>query len=196
MAYGAVLVGHLQTSAHNARVRPYIVDAGDATAIFLGDFVKTDGTNGAESIQGNSGITQTFGAVIRAAAGDVIRGVVVGVDPVVGVSDPTTTLGVMYRLASTQRVLWVCDDPYALFMIQSDSAIALSQVGENANFVSHSGSTFTGLSGNTISATTTTSSANLRIMGVDNTITNVPDSATTNMIVLINTHELKSLTAE
>jgi len=194
MAYGAVLVGHLQTSAHNARVTRYAVASGDGTALYLGDFVKSDGTTGAITIAGTTGSGETLAAVVKADNGDTIRGVVVGVDPICGVAIGSENLNRLYRPASTQMVLEVCDDPYAIFMIQSNAAIAVTKIGENADFVYAAGSTATGLSGTTVSATTGTATAQLRLLGYDNAPNNVAASATANVLVLINEHELKSTT--
>ena len=73
----------------------------------------------------------------------MITGVVVGVKPVTDNSLP-------YRAASTQRVLYVCDDPDVLFEIQEVSggtALTANDLGLNADFVVGSGSTVTGYSG-------------------------------------------------
>lgn len=189
MAYGAVLVGHLSTSAHNARINSYVVDAGDGTAIFMGDFVKTDGTVGSLAVAGGN-----KPAVIQAAAGDVLRGVVVGIDPILGVAIGSENLNRLYRPASVQMVLHVCDDPHAEFKIESAAAIALTEVGENADIVVGSGSTTTGMSGMQVSGTTGTGSAQLRILRIDSAADNVPAATNADVIVVINEHELKSVT--
>lgn len=189
MAYGAVLVGHLQTSAHSARISNYVVDAGDGTAIFMGDFVKTDGTTGSLTVAG-----ENMPAVIQAAAGDTLRGFVVGVDPILGVAIGSENLNRLYRPASVQMVLHVCDDPYAVIRIQSSSAVAATEVGENADIVVSAGSTYTGMSGMQVSGTTGTSTAQLRILRVDASPNNVVGATNSDIICLINEHELKSTT--
>lgn len=194
MAYGMVLVGHLEGSPHNARIRRYVVDAGDGTALYIGDAVKSDGTVGALTLSGTTGSNETLAAVVKADNGDTLRGVVMGVDPITGVAIGSENLNRLYRPASTRMVISVCDDPKAIFMIQSNAAIALTKVGENSDIVYAAGSTATGLSGTTISASSGTSTAQLRILGVDNAPNNVPASATANMLVMINEHELASTT--
>lgn len=192
MAYGASLVGHLVGSLDSVQVRAYAVVSTDATALYIGDFVKTDGTTGALNIN-----NVVYPAVVKADAGDVIRGVVVGIDQVIGLSDAVANQSLLYRPASTQRVLYVVDDPFAIFQIAANSAIVLSKMGENADFVYAAGSTVTGLSGSTVSATTGTGTANLRLLGVaslpDNTAASVI-AADAPVLVLINEHELKSTT--
>lgn len=189
MAYGAVLVGHLQTSPHNARIGNYAVAAGDGVAIFMGDFVKTDGTTGSITVAG-----ENMPAVVQAAATDVIRGFVVGVDPILGVAIGSENLNRLYRPASVQMVLHVCDDPYAVIKIQSAASIATTEVGENADIVVNAGSTASGLSGMQVSGTTGTSSAQLRILHVDAAPDNVVAATNADIICLINEHELKSVT--
>jgi len=53
-----------------------------------------------------------------------------------------------YRAASTERVLWVADDPDLMFEIQADGTLTADSMGLNAVLIAtHSGSTVTGLSG-------------------------------------------------
>lgn len=189
MAYGAVLAGHLLTAPHNAQIRRYVIVAGDGTATFIGDFVKTDGTTGSATVAGES-----LSAVIQAAATDVIRGVVMGFDPILGVAIGSENLNRLYRPASTQMVAMVCDDYNAIFKIQSNASIAVTKIGENADIVVSAGSTTTGMSGMSVSATTATTAKQLRLLAFDAAPGNVPAAATADVLVLINQHELKSTT--
>lgn len=121
----------------------YAVPASDGTALFLGDPVKLSGTG--EIVNGN-----TYTDVIQAATGDKIVGVVVSVLP-------DTRDSLIYRAASTLRLVEVCDDPDMLFEIQEASGgtpIATNDLGLNANFVVGSGSTTTGQSGVELDNTT------------------------------------------
>lgn len=192
MAYGFSLLNNIPGAPLNARVSRYSVVASDGTAIFIGDPVKSDGTTGAIQVTSS----EILPAVIVAAAGDTIRGVCVGVDPITGVAIGSENLNRLYRPASTQMVVTVCDDPYALFAIASATSIAITKIGENANFIAGSGSTTTGISAFTLSATTGTATANCRIMGVVNAPDNIAAAATASMIVMINKHELKEVTGE
>lgn len=89
----------------------------------------------------------------------------------------------LYRVASTLSYGLVCDDPNQVYIIQEDSdggAIAAANAGySNANLVSGSGSTATGLSGWMLDSSTASSgnaTYQLRILGLargpDNAIGN------------------------
>lgn len=161
-------VGNITGAPFTGQLRQYSVAAGDGTAIFVGDPVKLAGTS--QFING-----QVFSDVVQAATGDVITGVVVGV-----VADTRDSL--TYRAASTQRVLYVSDDPNAIFEVQQVSggtALTANDVGLNVNFVVGSGSTVTGYSGVTLDNTTeaTTNTLDLKIVGMVNRADNDPGTA-------------------
>lgn len=166
--------------------RRYFVPASDATAIFVGDAVKSAG-----SADASTGLP----TVAQAAAGDTIRGVVVGVDQVDGVAIASTVLSRVHRPASTAMYLIVCDDPNAIFEVQEDAVggtIALVDAGENADIVVGSGNATTGLSGMQLdSSTHTTGSAQLRILGWVQRPDNEVAVANAKLLVTINEHELK-----
>jgi len=180
--FGARLVRTLSGSAHNAQVRRYSVPASDGTALFVGDFVKSDGSADADGVPG----------CIQAAAGNTVVGVVVGFEPV------PTNLETMHRLASTLRYALVCDDPYAVFWIKEDSTsnnLAATEIGLNTDFVvAVVGSSTSGLSGMELdSSGTGTGTANLRILG----LAQIPGNeigADAIYEVMINEHEHKSTT--
>lgn len=139
--------------------RQYSVAAGDGTAIFIGDLVTLAGTS--QVING-----QTFSDVVRSATGDVFQGVVTGVLPV---TQESTT----YRAASTQRIVYVVDDPNALFEIQeigTGTPLTANDIGLNADVVVAAGSTTTGLSGTMLSNSTeaTTNTLDVKIVGLVN----------------------------
>lgn len=159
IVFGLRPVQNMGSGTYEGRIRQYSVPSGDATAIFVGDPVKLAGTS--QIING-----QVFSDVAQAATGDVMVGVVVG-------SLAETRDSLIYRAASTQRVLLVCDDPNAMFEIQqtnSGTALTANDVGLNANFVVAAGSTVTGLSGVTLDNTTeaTTNTLDLKIVGMVN----------------------------
>ena len=166
MPRGLVPVRHVSGAPYNGSFREYSVAAGNGTAIYVGDPVTTVGVGTAQTINGKVMLD-----VVQAATGNVITGVVVGVAP-----DTATSLP--YRAASTQRVLYVCDDPDVLFMIQEVSggtALTANDLGLNANFVVGSGSTTTGYSGVELDNTTeaTTNTLDLKLVG----FLNAPDNA-------------------
>jgi hypothetical protein len=165
---------------YNGAFREYSVAAGNATAIFVGDPVTTAGVGTAQTINGKVMLD-----VVQAATGDVITGVVVGVQPVTEASLP-------YRAASTQRVLYVADDPNLLFEIQEVSggtALTANDLGLNANFVVGTGSTTTGFSGVELNnvGEATTNTLDLKLVG----FVNRPDNAigeNAKWLVRINRH--------
>lgn len=152
-------VRYLSGAPYNGAFTAYATAAGDATAIFIGDPVKLSGTS--QDIDG-----VTYADVDQAATGDVMLGVVVGVKPV-------TADSLKYRAASTQRIVYVADDPNLVYEIQEVSggiALTTAAIGLNANYVVGSGSTTTGMSGVELNNATeaTTNTLDLQIVGIVN----------------------------
>lgn len=159
--------------------RLYSHASGDATALFIGDPVKIAGT--AQTING-----VTTPDVIRAATGDVIDGVVVGISP-------TSRDSLMYGAASTAYQLFVDDDPNTLFEIQdvnSGTGLTTAEIGLNVNFVVAAGNTFTGTSGVTLDNTTeaTTNTLDLKIVDIVNRADVNNADTPLRMLVRINRH--------
>lgn len=175
---GARPVKHISGSPYNGQPNKYFIPSTDSTATFIGDFIKSAGSADADGIP----------TIAQAAAGDTIRGVVVGFIP-------DTADSPIYRVASTNRYALVVDDPDIIFEIQEDSggaATALIDVGENADIVVAAGSTVTGTSGMQLdSSTHTASTAQLRIYGFAQRADNA-QGTNAKLLVLINEHELKS----
>lgn len=173
-------VAHRNGAPYTGAANRYYVPSSDGTAIFVGDAVKSAGSADSDGVP----------SVAQAAAGDAIRGVVVGVEPV---TDESTS----YRAASTERYVFVADDPDLVFEVQEDSVggdLAATDVGSNADIVVGSGSTTTGTSGMELdSSTAATTAAQLRILGLaqraDNEI-----GTNARWLVSINEHELTSTT--
>lgn len=152
---GATPVAHRNGAAYNGSFNVYSVAAGDGTALYIGDFVKLAGTG--QTLNG-----RVLQDVTRAATGDVIVGVVVGVKP-------DTQDSLRYRAASTAREVYVADNPDLVFEIQegsSGTALTANDIGLNINFVVGSGSTVTGLSGTQLDNSTeaTTNTLDLHLM--------------------------------
>jgi len=134
---------HRNGAPYNGSFRSYSVAAGNATALLIGDFVILAGTS--QTING-----RVLSDVIRAATGDVITGVVVGVKP-------DTQDSLRYRAASTLREVFIADNPDLLFEIQEGStgtALTANDAGLNIDFVVAAGSTVTGLSGTMVNNAT------------------------------------------
>jgi hypothetical protein len=167
--FGLRPVRYMSGAPYNGAVNAYSTAAGDGTAIYVGDPVIISGT------------AQTIGDVIyqdvdQAATGDVIVGVVVAVDPVLG-AGANGRDSTKHRAASTQRIVYVADDPNLLFEIQEVSggtALAANDIGLNANFVVAAGSATTGFSGVELNNATeaTTNTLDLQIVGFQNRVGN------------------------
>lgn len=177
-ASGLRPVRHQSGAPYNGSANLYYVPSTDNTAIYIGDAVKSAGSGDANGVP----------SVAQVAAGDTIRGVVVGVKPV-------TAFSTVYREASTERYVYVADDPDLVFEVQEDSvggALAATNIDNNADIVVGSGSAYTGRSGMELdSSSATTSTAQLRVIRLvpreDNAI-----GTNAKWEVMINEHELKS----
>lgn len=166
--------------------RLYSHASGDATALYIGDLVKLAGT--AQTING-----VTTPDVVRAATGDVILGVVVGINPT-----SRDTLG--YGAALTAYTLFVDDDPNSLFEVQDVStgtALTVNDVGLNANFVVAAGSTYTNQSGTTLDNTTeaTNNTLDLKLVEVVNRADVDNASSPLRFLVRINRHQFSNQVA-
>lgn len=176
--FGLRPVRTLNGSPYNGGFNIYSVAAGDGTALGLGDPVKLAGTG--EIVNDNS-----YTDVVRAATGDVLVGAVVAVLP-------NTRDSLIYRAASTLRLVCVADDPNLIFEIQESAggtAFTLNDTGLNANFVVGSMNTDTGNSGVELDNSTEagTNTLDLKIIG----LVNRPDNAigeNAKWLVRINRH--------
>ena len=123
----------------SGQLTEYIIEASEATDLFVGDPVNLGGTSVLDLVDGVYKPT-----VVRATAGtgNYITGVIVAFKPI---TDESLT----YKTdATTQRTVLVADDPFQLFEIQADGSVAVTDVGETADVIfTHAGSTATGLSG-------------------------------------------------
>jgi hypothetical protein len=188
--FGLRFVKKLGGSPATVSVRRYRIAAAEANATFLGDPVTLDVETSVESSGlASSQLNQMDGTryVKRAAGSDttVIAGVIIGF-----AFDPTSLTN-NYRAASTDRDVFVCDDPLALFEVQSDSTgITANQVNMNALMTMTTGSTTTGVSAAVLTGPAAASGAYpYKIMGFtiapDNDITS---AAYVRVLVKINNH--------
>lgn len=156
--FGLRPVRNAYSGGYNGGIRTYCIAAGDGTATFVGDPVKLAGT--AEIVDG-----VTYSNVVQGTAAATVVGVVVGFAP-----NPDN-LSSNYRLASTRRLVYVCDDPNQLFEIQEVSGgtpLTANDIGLNANFAVGTGSTTSGYSGVELNNATeaTTNTLDLKIIGL------------------------------
>lgn len=154
--FGLRLVGRI--GGGEPSIRPYSVPATDGTALYQGDVVELVNTMDAAG---------ELPTVTQATTAHVLLGVVVGFKP-----DASLPYTGQYRAASTARVVYVCDDPNAIYEIQEDAAggaIAAATIGEmeNCPIIVAAGSTVTGLSGTMLdSSQVTVSASDCKIIGV------------------------------
>ena len=146
-------IRHISGAPYNGMVEHFTTD--DGTAIFIGDPVILSGTS--QTYNGES-----YRDVNQAATGDVIIGVVVGVEPV-------TADSLRHRAASTLRLLYVATSPDLVFEIQEVSggtALTADAAGFNADFVVGTGNATTGMSGVELnnSGEATTNTLDLKIL--------------------------------
>lgn len=171
-------------SPYNGSVNPYVA-AADAQAIYIGDLVTLTGAS--STING-----YTYPNVVQSAQGDVFQGVCVAVDPIQG-TGATGQSSTIYRAASTQRIVWVVDDPNVLFEVMdvnSGTPIPLTKITNTVSVVVAQGSTVTGKSAMRLDNTTelTTNTLDLRIVGVVNRDDNTGGIAAGRYLVRINRH--------
>lgn len=145
-------VRYASGAPYNGACNPYFIPSSDGTALFIGDPV----------IIAGSGDTNGVPTATRATAGATnrITGVVVGFVP----TRTFETLG--YRPASTDMYALVADDPNLLFEIQEDAvggALAVTDIGLNADLVAGSGNTYTKQSGFQLDTSTKGTGATLQM---------------------------------
>jgi hypothetical protein len=176
---GLVPVRGVNSQTVTGGPRLYSHAAGDGTALYRGDPVKIAGT--AQTING-----VTTQDVVRAATGDVICGVFMGVLP-------ATRDSTVYGAASTAYQCFVDDDPNSLFEMQdlsTGTALTSADVGLNVDFVAGTGSTVTGWSGFTLNNATeaTTNTLDLKLIEIVNRVDVDNTSSPLRFLVRINRH--------
>lgn len=194
--FGLRPVAYKSGAPYNGAARPYYVPSSYGTALFIGDPVVKTGTANTAAVTVPGGGTFGIGTlpeVNRTAVGDVdgntkrITGVIVGFSPL------ATNLEVKHNPASTERVVYVADDPDLVFEIQADGAVPAASMGLNAVLIAtHSGSTTTGLSGFELDTTSDVPAADasnqLTILRAVNREDNDTTIAHAKVLVSINAH--------
>jgi hypothetical protein len=143
---GARPIGTKSGADWNGKLRRVCFLAAQGTATFIGDFVKLDANTNADG---------TVPAVIQAAAGDIMVGALVSLEP------DTTNEGSLsasnYRRASTLRYGYVAWGDDVLYTMQEDSiggSLATTAAGINVNIIVGAGDVNTGYSGMQIDSST------------------------------------------
>lgn len=181
-------VQYLNGSPWNGQARIYSIAAAYATALYIGDPVKSSGTADANGVPG----------IILGAATGALRGVIVGLGSAEGLIANPKNLDITYRPAAAQSTDWyamVVDDPDVLFEVQehaNGTALAATEIGLNTISVVGTGSGF--VSGWEVASATdatpaTTATLQLRLMGLVRRQQNA-FGAYAKHLVKINVHEL------
>lgn len=176
-------------AAYNGQANVYFVPSSDSTVIMVGDAVK---------LAGDARAATGAPTVTRAGATDVPVGIVVGI-LFTGVGDLTNMPPVndlntpVYRRASTDRYLLVCDDPNVVYEVQYAgtsvaAATITANVGLNGQFTTTAGSTASGASGMQLdsSGLATTATLPIKIVGFPNRPDNIPGDTYFSYFVKLN----------
>lgn len=187
-------VKHITGAPYNGQVNIYEIPAGEADAVFVGDFVKLSNSAGTEGYPAVEAIGASGAGAIAAAP---LVGVVVGLinsklDPVNGkLSTGSIALDVpQYRPASTKQLVLVADSPDLVFEAQADAAVALASVGLNVGITIGTHDTTNGISVQQVDGGTeaTTSTLPLQIVGFSKRVDNEAAATANRVLVRINTH--------
>jgi hypothetical protein len=169
------------------------IPASDATVVMAGDLVKLLGD--ARSPTGAPTVTR-----ITSGSADVPFGVVVGIG-FEGVGDvqnvpPVTDLNTpVYRRTLTDRYVYVCVDPNAVYEAQllatsQAAATITANVGLNAPADITAGNTSSGASGMSIGTPAATATLPLKIIGFPNRPDNTPGDVYFTYYVKLNSAQL------
>jgi hypothetical protein len=187
---GLIPANSMGAFSDSGKTNEYPITATYGSTMFTGDLVTLG----------------TAGTVIRATATNAALGVFQGCK-YIPASNNNGTVAFPYWpgnpgvLTGTTPVAVVLDDPNAIFSVQetgstaTQAGTALTQVnvGNNANVLYTAGSTITGISAVSLdnSSVATTTTPNLKIVGLDPTIGNAQGNYA-NWLVQINNHIYKS----
>ena len=163
-------VGNTYGAAWLGKANPYYCNANGSgaagsAAIGLGSIVSLTGA-ASEDLNGLPTVQKWVGELDGTGAQTGTVSQPVGV--VVGFQIDATVKGDLpiYRAISTARLVYVCDDPNAMFEIQEDAnggALAAASVGLHAALTADTPSTTTGLSNQELDTSTAGTSASLPV---------------------------------
>jgi hypothetical protein len=176
-AFGLKAIGKVGQNRDNQGLSEYGI-AANSTAIYQGDPIMMAAT----------------GKIVVGTAAAVLLGSLNGVfftDATT--SKPTYANHLNASNAATDIVGFVSDDPYERFEIQSDAALAVAEIGLNADIVYAAGSTPNFISKVELDhSDLKTAIAQLRVIGISkDPENNEAGAADTNAVVIINEHFLK-----
>lgn len=184
---GFVPVKYLNGSPWNGKARVYYCRSDYATALFIGDTVKSGG---------NADTLGKYATVEQAGAGGNVRGVVIAFGSQPSAMFDADDLNRKYKAASTAMYCLVVDDPNVIFEVQEDNdsaTLAATDVGGNADAVLTAGDTNSGISKFELdsSGVSGTAVAQCRILGLADREDNAMGDYA-KWEIIFNEHELKA----
>lgn len=176
---GGKILNSLTSAKFMRSIHEYVIPVSDVTDYFVNDFVRTDNTS-------ENGVP----ICVKAAAGDSLRGLIVGFK-----ADPDFD-NVTARFSGERRAVFVCDDPFVLFEIQANGIVSDSDIGKFADFAVGSGQSGIGLSDTQLdTATISSSTGPLKIIRrLDNPVNEMGNNV--KLICIIYDHELNGSSSE
>ena len=146
-------VRYRDSSKYNGASVLYAFSASQANNAYVGDVVQFDSTNRATALTDvyAPGIA-LVAPVVAAVTTTAIRGVITGFVPQPDFNmSPSASLGLMYRVASTARYVFVVDDYNVVFEAQEDGndwvSASNNSIGKTGDIAYTAGSALTGVSG-------------------------------------------------
>ena len=189
-------VKHLNGAPYNGQANIYEVPAGETVPVFIGDLVKLSdsaATSGYPAVE--AAVAASSQAVSVPIVGAVVGIVNAKMDPVDGrMTGGSISLDTpVYRAASTKQLVLVADSPDIIFEAEADAAVALADVGLNADLgaSAHTLPLVTGASPMYVYSTTAPSASATRpfqIMGIVKRPDNEAAAAYNKVLVKITTH--------
>lgn len=150
--YGFIPIGGMDGRPYNGGTRRCVVLSADTTDIYPGDFVKYSGDGNTDGVM----------AVTKVAAGEVILGAVVSVEP----NQATDLPYVLGSVAADRFVQVAVATPGMLFKCATSAALAVTDIGKMCPIVVNAGAAPYWTSKSTLNkGTLSTTAEQLNIMG-------------------------------
>ena len=189
-------VKHLNGSPYNGQANIYEVPAGEAVPVFVGDLVKLSDSAGTAGFPAVEAVVAASSQVVAVPVVGAVVGIInAKLDPVDGkMTAGSISLDTpVYRAASTKQFVLVADSPDLIFEAEANAAVALADVGLNADIgaSAHTLPLATGNSPMYVHSTTAPSASAtrpLQIMGIVKRPDNEEAAAYNKVLVKITTH--------
>lgn len=188
--FGLRLVGMLTGTVGSASIRRYRIPATETHAIFMGDPVMRMAGSSVLATGTNPSLNQQGGLEYVERAGGADTQAILGV--VVGFPYDPSNLTLNYSPGSAERDVFVCDDPNAIYEIQSDvTGISAAQLGKNCLMTVNAGTSPAYVSGAVATGPAADASYPLLIIGWSKDPKNdINSPAYAKVLVRINSQQL------